>query len=77
MLALVALLPVIGATQVGNQQMFNAFLVWGEANFDLQFAGFDMPVTWLLSADAAIAVACMTLAIFLWACMEQTLEGTG
>ena len=65
-LALVALLPVIGATQVGNQQMFNAFLVWGEANFDLQFAGFDMPVTWLLSADAAIAVACMTLAIFLW-----------
>ena len=62
-LALVALLPVIGATEVGNQQMFNAFLVWGESNFELQFAGFAMPVTWLLSADAAIAVVCMTLAI--------------
>ena len=65
-LALVALLPVLGATQVGNQQMFNAFLVWGEANFELQFAGFEMPVTWLLSADAAIAVVCMTLAILFW-----------
>jgi POT family proton-dependent oligopeptide transporter len=65
-LALVALLPVLGATQVGNQQMFNAFLVWGEANFELQFAGFEMPVTWLLSADAAIAVVCMTLAIVFW-----------
>jgi proton-dependent oligopeptide transporter, POT family len=64
--ALVALLPVIGATEVGNQQMFNAFLVWGEANFELRFAGFDMPVTWLLSADAAIAVVCMTLAILFW-----------
>jgi POT family proton-dependent oligopeptide transporter len=65
-LALVALLPVIGATEVGNQQMFNAFLVWGEANFELRLAGFDMPVTWLLSADAVIAVVCMTLAILFW-----------
>jgi POT family proton-dependent oligopeptide transporter len=65
-LALVALLPVLGATQVGNQQMFNAFLVWGEANFELRFAGFAMPVTWLLSADAAIAVVCMALAIVFW-----------
>ena len=65
-LALVALLPVIGATEVGNQQMFNAFLTWGEASFELHFAGFAMPVTWLLSADAAIAVVCMTLAILLW-----------
>ena len=65
-LALLALVPVIGATEVGNQQMFNAFLVWGEANFELRFAGFEMPVTWLLSADAAIAVVCMTLAILFW-----------
>ena len=65
-LALVALLPVIGATEIGNQQMFNAFLTWGEASFELHFAGFAMPVTWLLSADAAIAVVCMTLAILLW-----------
>jgi POT family proton-dependent oligopeptide transporter len=65
-IVLVALLPVVGATQFGNQQMFNAFLVWGEANFELTFAGFAMPVTWLLSADAAIAVACMTLAILFW-----------
>jgi POT family proton-dependent oligopeptide transporter len=71
-LALIALLPVIGATEVGNQQMFNAFLVWGEANFELRFAGFAMPVTWLLSADAAIAVVCMTLAILFWRVYSRT-----
>lgn len=46
-----------------NHQMFNAFLVQGEANFELRFAGFAMPVTWVRSADAAIAVVCMTLGV--------------
>ena len=65
-LLLVALLPVLAASLIGNQQMFNAFVVWGEATFDLRFFGFDMPVTWLLSMDAAIAVACTLLAIVFW-----------
>jgi POT family proton-dependent oligopeptide transporter len=65
-LLLIALLPVLAASMVGNQQMFNAFVVWGKANFDLQFAGYTMPVTWLLSLDAGIAVACMLLAIAVW-----------
>lgn len=63
---LVALLPVIGAALVGNQQMFNAFVVWGERNFDLQLLGFSMPVTWLLSIDALIALVCTVLAIAFW-----------
>lgn len=65
-LLLIAMVPLLAATQVGNQQMFNAFVVWGEKNFDLRLAGFEMPVTWLLSADAAISVAMMTLSIWVW-----------
>jgi len=65
-LLLVALLPILAGTMVGNQQMFNAFVVWGEANFDLRFAGFEMPVTWILSLDAAVAAGCLLLVIAFW-----------
>lgn len=65
-LFLIAMLPILAASMVGNQQMFNAFVVWGKANFDMQFAGFTMPVTWLLSLDAVVAVACQLFAITVW-----------
>jgi POT family proton-dependent oligopeptide transporter len=65
-LVLVAMLPILAAALLGNQQMFNMFIVWGEANFDLQFLGYEMPVTWLLSIDAAIAVVLLSLAIVFW-----------
>jgi POT family proton-dependent oligopeptide transporter len=65
-LFLVALLPIIAGTMVGNQQMFNAFVIWGEANFDLRFAGFDIPVTWILSLDAAVSAMCLLLVMGFW-----------
>jgi proton-dependent oligopeptide transporter, POT family len=63
---LVALLPVLAGAMVGNQQMFNTFVVWGERSFDLHVLGRDMPVTWLLSFDALIAVGCLLLTIAFW-----------
>ena len=63
---LIALLPVLAAALIGNQQMFNTFVIWGEATFDLRFLGFEMPVTWLLSIDALVAVGCTLLAIAFW-----------
>jgi len=72
---LLALIPVLAGVSVGNQQMFNAFVVWGEASFDLRFAGFAMPVTWLLSADAVIAVGCQVAALVFWqACARRGRE---
>src|SRR4051812_41406753 len=46
---LVALLPVLMLGVVGNQQIFDAYLIWGDANYDLLFFGRSMPVTWLIS----------------------------
>ena len=66
LLLLVLLLPPLGGVMVGNEQMFNAFIVWGEANFELHLAGFAMPVTWLLSLDALISSICVALAIVFW-----------
>jgi len=63
---LVGLLPVLAASLVGNQQMFNTFVVWGERSFDLLFLGYEMPVTWLLSFDAFISVVCLVGTIAFW-----------
>jgi proton-dependent oligopeptide transporter, POT family len=65
-LLIAASLPVVAGCMVGNQQMFNAFIVWGEANFDLYFAGFKMPITWILSIDAAVSAVCILMAIAFW-----------
>lgn len=65
-LLLFGIVPLIGASQVGNQQMFNAFLVWGKTHFNLHLAGFEMPVTWLLSADAALSSILLAMMIAFW-----------
>ena len=63
---LIAMLPLVAGAMVGNQQMFNAFVVWGEANFDLRLLGYEMPVTWLLSFDAVISAACILAWMAFW-----------
>lgn len=63
---LVALIPVLTIASVGNQEIFNAYLVWGDANYDLVFFGQSMPVTWLISLDAFISTASIGLAIGFW-----------
>lgn len=59
---LVALLPLLGASMVGNNEMYNAYLVWGKAHLALQWWGWTIPVTWLLALDAILAVV-MTFAV--------------
>ena len=63
---LLALLPALALASVGNEQMFNAYLVWGEAHLDLRLFGQTMPVTWLVSVDALIATGVMALTILFW-----------
>ena len=63
---LVALLPILAICMVGNQEIFNAYLVWGDANYNLTFFGQRMPVTWLISLDAIISSATIVLAVAFW-----------
>jgi POT family proton-dependent oligopeptide transporter len=63
---LVALIPVLTVSAIGNQEIFNAYLVWGNANYDLVFFGRSMPVTWLISLDAFISTAAIALVIGFW-----------
>ena len=67
-LLLVALLPLIAAAMIGNQQMFNVYVIWGEARLAIDLWGWRMPVTWLLAIDAVVAVlmTLATLAFWRW-----------
>lgn len=66
MAVLIAILPVLAMTAVGNQQIFNAYLLWGEQNYNLVFFGETMPVSWLVSLDAIISTVTVGGALVFW-----------
>ncbi|WP_114954436.1 peptide MFS transporter [Sphingosinicella terrae] len=57
--ALVLLIPVMAIAVVPNQQIFNAYLVWGDQRFDLVFMGTRLPTTWLVTLDAIVSVSAL------------------
>jgi POT family proton-dependent oligopeptide transporter len=63
---LIALVPVLGLSMVGNQEIFNGYLVWAEKNFQIVFFGKTMPITWMLSLDAIISTVLMILSVLFW-----------
>ena len=63
---LVALLPVLALSALGNQEIFNAYLVWGDAHYDLRFGGQTLPVTWLISLDAFVSTGMIILVVAFW-----------
>ena len=64
-IALIVLIPVMAIAIVPNNQIFNAYLVWGDQQFDLVFMGEKQPTTWLITLDAIVSVSFLALvAIF-------------
>lgn len=63
---LVALLPVLALAEVGNEQMFNAYMLWAERSYRLTLFGRAMPVTWLQSLTAISAILAMAGSLLFW-----------
>jgi POT family proton-dependent oligopeptide transporter len=59
--ALVFLIPVMAIAIVPNNQIFNAYLVWGDQSFDLYFGGEKQPTTWLITLDAVVSVSFLAI----------------
>jgi len=51
---------------IGNQQIFNAYLVWAERSADLIFFGKKMPTTWLITLDSIVSVSFLAGAVVFW-----------
>jgi len=63
---LLLLVPILAVAFIGNNEIFNAYLLWGKANFQLVFFGQTMPVSWLISLDAIVSVVTTLLVVFFW-----------
>jgi len=63
---LVALLPVLSASVLCNQQIFNAYLIWADTSVNLTFMGDKVPTTWLVSLDAIVSVSFLAAMVVFW-----------
>ena len=59
--AAVMLIPVLAIALVPNQEIFNAYLLWGDKAFDLDFMGTKLPTTWLITLDAIVSVSFLAI----------------
>src|SRR5277367_5056758 len=65
-IVLILLLPVMAIGAVGNQQIFNAYLLWVPGSVDIVFFGRTMPTTWLITVDAVVSVTALIAVLAFW-----------
>jgi POT family proton-dependent oligopeptide transporter len=63
---LILLLPVLAIGAIGNQQIFNAYMLWVPDHVNLVFFGKTMPTTWLVTLDAIVSVSFLAGAVAFW-----------
>jgi len=63
---LVALIPVLMLSIVGNQQFNNAYPLWSQKYMDLVLFGWQVPMTWLQAVDAFVSTGTMLASIAFW-----------
>jgi POT family proton-dependent oligopeptide transporter len=63
-LYLIILIPVLAILLLTNQQIFNAYLVWGDQQFDLTLL--NNTSTWLITVDATVSFAMLVVVAAFW-----------
>lgn len=63
---LIFLIPVLAIAAIPNDQIFNAYLVWADQQFDLVFLGHRLPTTWLITLDATVSVSFLAGVALFW-----------
>jgi proton-dependent oligopeptide transporter, POT family len=63
---LLILIPVLAVSLLTNQEIFNAYLVWGDQHFDLRLFGWSFPSTWLITLDAAVSFTMLVAVAAFW-----------
>jgi POT family proton-dependent oligopeptide transporter len=63
---LLILIPVLAISLLTNQEIFNAYLVWGDQHFNLSLLGWTFPSTWLITIDAAVSFSMLVAVAAFW-----------
>ena len=62
----VLLIPTLAVSLLPNQEIFNAYLLWGDKAFDLKFFGEQLPTTWLITLDAVVSVSFLAIVLLFY-----------
>jgi POT family proton-dependent oligopeptide transporter len=63
-LYLVILIPVLAVSLLTNQEIFNAYLTWGDQHFDLTLL--NNTSSWLITVDAAVSFTMLVAVAAFW-----------
>ena len=63
---LLALIPVLALAIIPNNQIFTAYRVWGDSEFNLMFGDTRLPTTWLVTLDAIVSVSFLAGVALFW-----------
>ena len=61
---LVILIPVLAMSLLTNQEIFNAYLVWGDQQFDLTLL--NNTSSWLITVDAIVSFSMLVAVAAFW-----------
>ena len=64
--AVLVLVPVMTLALLTNQEIFNAYLVWADAQFGLTFFGETLPTSWMVTIDATLSVSMLVAVTAFW-----------
>jgi POT family proton-dependent oligopeptide transporter len=65
-LLLVILIPILAISLLTNQEIFNAYLVWGDQRFNLNVLGYAFPSSWLISIDSGVSFTMLVAVAAFW-----------
>jgi POT family proton-dependent oligopeptide transporter len=54
-IAIFVLIPALAVSLLPNQEIFNAYLVWADQQFDLVFMGTKLPTSWMITLDSTFS----------------------
>lgn len=66
LILLILLIPVLSIGSIGNQQLYNAYLLWADRSYDFNLFGHRMPTTFLASLDAIVGVLFLVASVAFW-----------
>ena len=64
--SLLLLVPVIAVALLTNQEIFNAYLIWGDEHFQMLFMGATLPTSWLITLDATLSFSMLVAVAAFW-----------
>jgi POT family proton-dependent oligopeptide transporter len=66
LILLLFLIPVLAVGSIGNQELYNAYLLWADRSYDFILFGIRLPTTYLATIDAATGVTTLIGVVAFW-----------